>query len=171
LRLAKYVCVGVLGVLALTLVALFAIHRDDAIESETLIDGSPQHVWRVLTATDDYPRWNPEITQLRGELREGNVIEIVVGSGRDAMVFNPTILTVHQIQELKWKGHVWVPGIFDGEHRFVLEAAGGKTRFVQSEAFTGLLAGRLTQGVLSSTLTSMRAMNNALKQRVEHTPE
>ena len=170
MRLAKFICVGVLSVLALGLVALFVINRDDAIETETLINGSPQHVWRILTATDEYPRWNPEITQLRGELREGNVIEIVVGSGRDAMVFNPTILTVRPTQELKWKGHVWIPGIFDGEHRFVLEAAGSQTRFVQSETFTGLLAGRLTQGVLSSTLTSMQAMNNALKQRVERTP-
>lgn len=165
--LAKLFCVGVLIVAVLGLATLFVLHRDEVVETDTLIDSPPSNVWQILATTDEYPRWNPEITQLHGELREGNVVEIVVGSGSDAMTFKPTITSVRPTQELAWKGHVWVPGIFDGEHRFVLEAVGGKTHFIQSEAFTGLLVGSLTQGVLSSTLSSMREMNDALKRRAE----
>jgi hypothetical protein len=70
-------------------------------------------------------------------------------------------------QELEWKGKVLVPGLFDGEHRFLLEQQGNRTHLVQSELFTGLLVGKLTQGILSETADQMHAMNEALKQRAE----
>lgn len=148
-------------------VAILALHHNGSIETDTLIDSSPQTVWTVLTATDDYPLWNPEISRLQGPLREGNVIEFVKGTGPDAMVFHPRILAVQPVRELRWKGYVWFPGLFDGEHSFILETAGNKTRFIQAETFTGILAGTLTQSVLRDTVTTMLAMNDALKKRAE----
>ena len=64
-----------------------------------------------------------------------------------------------------------MPGIFDGEHSFVLENRGQQTHFVQSEKFTGLFAGRLTQDILRETAGRMRAMNVALKTRAEALPK
>jgi hypothetical protein len=49
----------------------------------------------------------------------------------------------------------------------VLERQGNGTKLVQSEEFTGLLAGKLTQDVLKETANQMMAMNTALKQRAE----
>ena len=167
LNLAKRVMYGFAGVVFLGFLAILALQHNGSIETETLIDSSPQTVWTVLTATDDYPLWNPEISRLRGQLREGNVIEFVEGTGPDAMVFHPKILVVQAVRELRWKGYVWLPGIFDGEHRFILEAVGNKTRFIQGETFTGILAGTLTQSVLRDTIDSMHAMNDALKKRAE----
>lgn len=157
------------GVCAVAFIAagMLSWHHEASIETATLIESSPATVWAILTATDDYPSWNPEITQLHGELRAGGVIEFVEGSGRDAMVFHPTILVVRPLQELRWKGHVWIPGLFDGEHRFVLETVGDKTRLIQGETFTGILAGIVPQNLLNATLASMQAMNSALKIRAE----
>jgi hypothetical protein len=107
------------------------------------------------------------ISRLAGELREGNVIEFTEGTGSDSMTFHPKILRVRNAQELRWKGNVLVPGLFDGEHRFFLEKQGNKTHLVQSEEFTGLLVGKLTQGILNETSDQMKAMNAALKQRSE----
>ena len=107
------------------------------------------------------------ISRLKGELREGNVIEFTLGSGPDSMTFHPKILRVRTAQELRWKGYVLVPGIFDGEHQFYLEQQGDQTHLIHSEEFTGLLAGKLTQGILKETSTRMNAMNMALKQRTE----
>ena len=83
------------------------------------------------------------------------------------MTFRPTVLVVKIDQEIRWKGYVWMPGIFDGEHSFVLENRGQQTHFVQSEKFTGLFAGRLTQEILRETASRMQAMNLALKARTE----
>ncbi|WP_051980936.1 SRPBCC domain-containing protein [Burkholderia sp. 9120] len=161
--------VGLPGLIVVVALALFALHRNGAIETDVLIDSSPQAVWQVLTATADYPAWNPEISRLEGQLREGNVIEFAEGTGPDAMVFHPRILVVRPERELRWKGYVWLPGLFDGEHWFVLEPVGNRTRFIQGETFTGVLVGRLTLSVLKATVDSMREMNEALKQRTEQT--
>jgi hypothetical protein len=106
LNLAKRVMYGFAGVVFLGFLAILALQHNGSIETETLIDSSPQTVWTVLTATDDYPLWNPEISRLRGQLREGNVIEFVEGTGPDAMVFHPKILVVQAVRELRWKGYV-----------------------------------------------------------------
>lgn len=164
---AKRIVPGLAAAACLGLLALVALHRNSSIETGIWIDGSPQAVWRVLAATADYPSWNPEISRLEGPWRPGAVLELVEGTGPDAMVFHPTLLVVRPDRELRWKGYVGVPGIFDGEHRFVLEAKGNGTYLIQGEAFTGLLAGKLSREVIAETADSMRAMNRALKKRVE----
>jgi hypothetical protein len=64
-------------------------------------------------------------------------------------------------------GHIGIPGIFDAERHFYLERRGEGTDLIQSEEFTGLLAGRLTAVILRETAAQMSGMNSALKQRTE----
>jgi hypothetical protein len=64
-------------------------------------------------------------------------------------------------------GHLLIPGVFDGEHYFLLEPLGdGKTRLMQGERFSGLLV-CLLSGTLSATEAGFKAMNTALKQEAE----
>ena len=156
------------GTLAVALLILVAIHSNGSIETDAWIDRPPEDVWKVLTATSSYGSWNPMICRLRGDLRVGHKIEFVEGpSPSDGMVFHPTVLVAKPARELTWKGSVWVPGIFDGRHSFILEGKGSKTHFIQREEFSGLFAGRLTKGILVETSRQMAAMNLALKKRVE----
>jgi len=37
------------------------------------------------------------------------------------MTFRPTILKAEPNRELRWLGHLLVPGLFDGEHIFTIE--------------------------------------------------
>jgi hypothetical protein len=166
-KLARFLFVGLIGLVAICLVVFPVLHQDRLITTDVWIDRQPQDVWKILADTGDYPAWNPTISRFDGELREGNTIEMVEGTGKDAIVFHPTLLTVHPDHELRWKGYVWSPGIFDGEHRFVLEASGNRTHLVQSEQFTGLLAGKMTESIIEKTARDMKTMNDALKIRVE----
>jgi hypothetical protein len=68
---------------------------------------------------------------------------------------------------LRWLGRVLIPGIFDGEHSFVLSSADGNCRFQQSEKFTGLLMSLAVRKMLAPTELGFRAMNEALKKRAE----
>jgi len=162
LRYLKRALLGVFAVAVAVAAVLFACHGDRSISTSVLIHGSPTAVWHVLTTTSEYREWNPMIHRISGELREGNVVEVDEG-----MLFHPRILAFRADSELRWRGHVWIPGLFDGEHRFVLEAHGDDTQLIQSELFTGILAGRITQGVIDQTVHAMREMNLALKTRVE----
>jgi uncharacterized protein YndB with AHSA1/START domain len=42
----------------------------------TTIDADPAIVWALLTHTSDFPRWNSTVTSLKGEIREGETIEL-----------------------------------------------------------------------------------------------
>ncbi|MGH3029025.1 MAG: SRPBCC domain-containing protein, partial [Gaiellaceae bacterium] len=82
--------------------------------------------------------------------------------------FKPTVRAVEANRELRWLGRLLLPGVIDGEHSLRIEPLdGGRTRFIQSERFTGLLVG-LVGGTLAKTEVGFEQMNTALKARVEH---
>jgi hypothetical protein len=82
------------------------------------------------------------------------------------MNFHPTVVALRPQRELRWLGRLLVPGIFDGEHSFLLTPIGNGVRFVQREQFSGILAG-LMRSTLAATEAGFNAMNVALKERAE----
>jgi hypothetical protein len=136
---------------------------------ETAIDiaASPRAVWTVLIDFAAYPDWNPFIRRLQGEPTVGTRLEVTVQPpGSSAMTFKPTVLAAEPEHELRWRGRVLVPGLFDGEHAFRLEPIKSGCRFHHGERFGGLLV-PLFGGMLKSTEQGFVAMNEALKRRVE----
>jgi hypothetical protein len=88
--------------------------------------------------------------------------------GGMGITLQPTVLDAEPGRELRWLGRLVVPGVFDGEHRFVLEPLdGGRTRLVQEERFTGLLVPLFARSLDRHTLAGFQAMNQALKTRAE----
>jgi hypothetical protein len=70
-------------------------------------------------------------------------------------------------KELRWRGSLPIPGLFVGEHYFVLEpSAAGKTHLIHGENFKGLLV-PMVGGMLKATEVGFSEMNSALKKRVE----
>jgi hypothetical protein len=150
------------------LLVFVALHKDKELQTEIWIERPPAAVWQILTATDEYPSWNPFIRHMRGQLQAGNRIEVEIGApGSDTMTFRPVVLKVERDRELRWLGSLWMPGVFDGEHSFRLESDGRRTHFIQSERFSGLLVGRLTDSILRETEEGFAAMDEAVKQRAE----
>jgi hypothetical protein len=134
------------------------------ISSETEIATTPEQVWSVLTDFGAYPQWNPFIRSITGEARVGQTLDVRI----NRMRFRPKVLHVVPGRELRWLGHLLVPGLFDGEHRFEIERlAPDRVLFRQSERFTGLLAPLLWPLMGKSTARGFDAMNQALKQRAE----
>ena len=132
------------------------------------IDAPPSVVWAVLTDFEQYDEWNP---RMRIEGRPVEETTLVVRPGPEAgrlPTFEPTVTRVRPERELVWLGHLWRPGIFDGEHRFRLEELDdGRTRFVQYERFTGVLSGLFYRLIGKGTKDGFEAMNEALKARAE----
>jgi hypothetical protein len=135
---------------------------------EVEIDAPPATVWAVLADTGAYDDWNPFVRRLDGELREGAKLEVQIAPpGGRSMTFKPTVLAARPERELRWLGRLLVGGLFDGEHSFELEPlAEGRTRFTQTERFTGILTRPLGK-TLRKTQRGFQQMNDALKARVE----
>jgi hypothetical protein len=133
------------------------------------IDATPERVWAVLTDFDDYDAWNP-FARITGQPNVGARphVRLMPPNGRETS-FRPRVTAADPSREFRWRGHLFVPGLFDGDHRFELEPLDGgtRTRFVHSEAFTGALAGLLLRFVGDDTEAGFVAMNEALKRRAE----
>jgi hypothetical protein len=147
------------GVLIVLLLLVLALHKNTEIQTDIWIERPPADVWQILTATEEYPSWNPFIRHLRGELDPGGRIEVVIAPPDSTpMTFRP-IVTAQREREIRWLGSIWIRGLFDGEHSFRLESDGRRTHLFQTERFSGILVGRLSNGILRETQRGFVAMN------------
>ena len=137
------------------------------IRDEVEIEASPEAVWDVLMDFDSYPSWNPFIRRLNGRSEVGSKLRarLEPPTGR-GMTFRPTVTTLRPRESFGWLGPLGLPGVFDGAHRFELVPLdGGRTRFIQSERFDGILAGPLQRSIRDRTLPGFKDMNRALAER------
>lgn len=139
------------------------------IRTELVIKASPAIVWSVLTDFKKYPSWNPFIKWIKGEAIEGSKITALIEPpGAAGMTFKPVVLSIVPQKEFRWLGHLFIPGLFDGEHIFELyENSNGSTTFVQREEFKGLLVGLFTKMLDTNTMQGFEVMNRKLKERAE----
>lgn len=136
--------------------------------TEVEIEASPEQVWEVLVDLDEYEAWNPFIVEGAGKIDEGENLRLRMSpSGGKTMSFSPVVTVADPSVRFEWLGHVAVPGLFDGRHRFELSANRGTTTLVHSEEFTGVLAPILMKVLDEKTRNGFEAMNTAMKERVE----
>ncbi len=141
------------------------------IHTEIEIHAPAERLWRVLTDFAAYPEWNPFVRRGEGEVKVGARLHVFIQpSGGKAMSFRPRVLVADPDRELRWLGRLWVPGLFDGEHSFLIEPLDeGRVRFIQRERFGGLLVPLLWKKLDGETRRGFEEMNRALKVRCEAT--
>ena len=134
------------------------------INTSITINASKEKIWKTLTDFEKYPEWNSFIKSVTGEVKVGNQIQIKL----QGMTFKPIVLTFKENTELKWLGHLWFKGLFDGEHKFKLNDNGnGTTNFEQSENFSGILVKLFAKSLDKDTKNGFEQMNLELKLRAE----
>jgi hypothetical protein len=133
------------------------------------IQATAERVWELLTDFASFPTWNPFIRRASGEIKAGARLEVFIQpSGAGGMKFQPTVKKAEPDRELRWLGHLVLPGLFDGEHIFTIEPLEeSRVRFTQREIFTGLLVPLFARGLDTDTQRGFEEMNQALKARAE----
>lgn len=161
---AVWVFVGV--VVAVVAVALRWSPRTELV-TQVNVAAPPDRVWALLGHPQGYAAWNPFIVSMQGELVEGQTLanELQQANGK-RMRFNPVVRKVEVGRELRWRGRLLVPGLFDGEHYFVLHPSvdGSSTLLIHGEKFSGLLLWVLN---VERFRQDFERMNQALKTVVE----
>jgi hypothetical protein len=139
------------------------------LRTEIEIEATPARVWSILLDFPSYPDWNPFVRAVQGIAKEGDRLTISVQpQGGKGMTFRPTVLTVIPNAELRWRGRFLLPGIFDGEHYFLInQLAPCRLRFVQGEKFSGILIPFVKSNLDGGTKAGFIAMNQAMKSRAE----
>ncbi len=136
------------------------------LRTEIEINATPERVWQILTDTEKFPEWNPFIHRFKGNLVVGETLNVFLGeSPTKGMTFRPQVLAVTPNRAFRWLGHLFINGIFDGEHIFEIEPLDtNRIRFIQREKFNGILVPVFN---FDSTRRGFEAMNRALKERAE----
>ena len=92
------------------------------LHAEIEIDAPAERVWGLLTDFASYPQWNPFIRQISGKPTRGERLQArIEPPGGQGMTFKPKVLKAEANRELRWLGHLLVPGLFDGEHSFTIQ--------------------------------------------------
>lgn len=140
-----------------------------SIKTDIIIEAAVSTVWQVLMDKESYPDWNPFIHHIEGEMKVGETLtNTLMQANGKSIQFTPTVLAAEENKEFRWLGHLWMKGIFDGEHYFLLESLSAtQTRLIHGENFTGILAGILMKMIGEDTKKGFVAMNEALKSRAE----
>jgi hypothetical protein len=141
------------------------------VTTQITIDAPPERVWSVFTDFASYPDWSRFVKSISGELRDGARLTVRLGpADSNGLTFKPRIKELREGAVLEWLGHLVVPGIFDGRHRFELTGTSdGKTLFTQSETFGGITI-PFAKSSLEGMNRSFDAFNASLKARSEGRP-
>ncbi len=146
------------------------IKKGKLVYSEIIINASPEKVWQEFTNFEKYPSWNPFIKSLKGSpIVGGNIEVLLTPPGKKGMIFKPKVLAFDSALQLRWIGKLFIKGIFDGEHTFLIkDNKNGTTTFIQFERFKGLLIPLMKKMLDGNTLMGFNQMNEALKVRCEN---
>jgi len=137
------------------------------IKGSVMINVPAEKVWSTLTDFASYKDWNPFITQMSGELKEGELFDVVVAlPDRADTKFKSKILKAEPNKELLTKGAI-KKGLLNSEHSFLIEKIeDSKCVFSQRVVFTGLMS--LFAGkTVKAAHVNLNKMNEELKKRCE----
>jgi hypothetical protein len=139
------------------------------LETKIQINASPEKIWAILTNFKNYPSWNPFIKSLEGEMIVGRNFNVrIEPPDAQGMSFTPVLLAFEPNIEFRWKGKLFVKGLFDGEHQFKLLKNGEhKTTLIQSEKFSGILVPLFSKMINTNTRKGFELMNEKLKELAE----
>ncbi|HPR99149.1 MAG TPA: SRPBCC domain-containing protein [Methanomassiliicoccales archaeon] len=138
------------------------------IKGSVMINVPAEKVWTVLSERAMYKEWNPFLTQLSGELKEGNLLDVTVAlPDRPDTKFRSKVMKMESGKELLTKGAI-KKGLLTSEHSFLIETINdNKCVFSQKVIFTGVMtffAGK----TVKAAQVNLNKMNEALKKRCEN---
>jgi hypothetical protein len=155
------------SILLFTLLNIKAMSKE--INTQIVINATPEKVWTILMDFEKYSTWNPFIKSISGTPMVGKKITAYIHPPEASpMIFKPKVLVLNKNLEFRWIGKLLLKGLFDGEHNFkIIDNKNGTVTFIQSEKFSGILVGLFSKMLDNNTLNGFKLMNEKLKEQAE----
>lgn len=116
-----------------------------SIHTRILIDAAPAHVWTALMASGAIPL---EIRDAIREQRIGQPLKVTMSSGGRSVSLTVKLHTAEPPRTIRWKGHLLLPGLFDGDHSIeISEDSSCSSLLQQCENFSGILVPFLSRTI------------------------
>jgi hypothetical protein len=135
------------------------------INTSITINADIKTVWEIFANFESYPKWNPFIKSITGEIAVGKKFNAEICS----MKFKPTTKVFKAQEEFTWLGRLFIPRIFDGRHSFLFkETEEGRTEVIQKEHFYGILVPLMRKKLDTEIADGFKMMNEKLKELAEN---
>ncbi|MCB9764205.1 MAG: SRPBCC domain-containing protein [Alphaproteobacteria bacterium] len=105
--------------------------------TRTMIHASPDAIWSALTDAADYPRWNPTVTKVEGDIVSGGTIKVFATISPDR-AFPVKVSRFEPGRVMEWSSGMPL-GLFKGVRTFTITPEGEGVAFEMEEVFSGLL--------------------------------
>ena len=134
------------------------------------INAPKNKVWDILVDFENYPKWNPFIKSIRGDLKVRNRLEVIIQlPGSKKFRLTPKVASCKQFHRFSWLGSVFIYGLFDGHHIFELEENGDRgCTLIHKEEFSGILVPLLWKKLKPKTREGFELMNRSIKELAEN---
>ncbi|MDK9735706.1 SRPBCC family protein [Vibrio sp. D404a] len=133
-----------------------------SVHTEVIIPSAPENVWQVLADIERYYQWNPAITLVNGELKEGNKVTYrFQETDSKAANISSRVIEITPHAHLNHNGGVW--GIITFDQHYYLEPHELGTKFIIHEDYTGVYVNFWDE---THTQQQYQNMADALKHRV-----
>jgi uncharacterized protein YndB with AHSA1/START domain len=107
-------------------------------QATSLIDATPEQVWRVLTDVARWPDWDSGVTKVEGQLALGETLKISV-EGNTGRMFPVKVMTLSGPKRMVFRGGMPLR-LFTGERVYTLQRDDDLTLFTMRERYTGPLS-------------------------------
>jgi hypothetical protein len=149
--------IAALGILLLTACT--------SVQTKIEIEAPAKDVREVLFDFGDYPKWNPFIVRVDGSVSKGNTVNVTVKPVGKTPLSGNTVVTALTDTRIAWTGSLAIPGLFRGDHEFIIEELGpNRTTFHQNEKMSGIIIPFFD---FKPEAAGFVLMNEALKKRAE----
>lgn len=164
-RFVLYFCGVLLGVWLF--LNVLSVPRE--LVTETVIRAPIQRVWNSVIELDNYPMWNPFIKHAGGRVAVNSDIEMEIHlPGRQVVHLNSMVEEAKEVAALQWSAGYNVPGVIDLTNRIEMKFQDmGTVKVTQTQRFSGLLIGPLTEGMLRRWEEGSADMLEGLKKHCQ----
>ena len=133
--------------------------------TSTIINASPETIWKILIDASDWPKWNSTVIKVEGKIALGEKITVFAKVNPNR-AFPLTVTEFVPKERMVWSGGMPL-GLFKGERTYTLsQKSDGSVEFTMQEIFSGLMAPLIT-GSIPDLQPSFEEFAAALKRRAE----
>lgn len=145
------------------------------IVTEILIDKTPAEVHETFMKFDTFKGWSKALVKIDSNGKDpktlvaGDKLSVSLEpEGKSPMNFTPAVVE-NSPSVFSWIGTLLADFVFSGTHKFQFEPVDGgkKTKFIQSETFSGFLNPVIDYFTYDSTKKAFATFNESLKAKLE----